>query len=118
MDWEKLLLDIVNLVISALLPVLATFITYYATKLGKVFFAKKNAILDTELKQQLAYIVVSAVEQIGKKLKGPEKFELAKINLINELEKYGITAISDNELKILIEAVVCSFNENSLEIIE
>lgn len=89
-------------VLSALILAIATFI-------GSRLKAKYEAFMADKTKKEVVKNCVKAVEQLYNGLKGPEKFEKAKENIIFILNEKGIN-ISELELTMLIESVVSEFN--------
>jgi len=89
--------------------VLSAIILAVATFLGNRLKNKYEAYMADKTKKNVVKNCVKAVEQLYNGLKGPEKFEKAKENIIFILNEKGIN-ISELELTMLIESVVCEFN--------
>lgn len=87
--------------LSTVLVAFAGIITTYVTK----FLKQKGLLAKLEHNKGLVKIVVNAVEQVSHELKGEEKFEIAKGQLLDILASKKIK-ISEEELNQLIEAVV------------
>ena len=80
------------------------------TKQVVSYLKKKGLIHQLESNKELVRIVVGAVEQSYKTLKGQEKLNYAKMELIELMGKKKIK-ISEKELDILIESVVKEMND-------
>ena len=93
------IMEIVKLVIFALVALMA----------GE---AKKlwNRYVNSDIKRNVARVVVRAVEQIYTELHGDDKLHMAMQRASAILLEYGIEA-SDYELVSLIEAAVNEFND-------
>ena len=101
---------------------LAQFIATYGMEiLGAILTALAGCIgwavkilaakyLDDKTKQDVAKTCVKAVEQIYKDLHGEEKFNKALECISDMLTEKGI-AVSETEMKMLIESAVAEFNE-------
>jgi hypothetical protein len=74
----------------------------------KKIYEKHN---EDDTKRRVAETCVKAVEQLYKGLKGSEKLEKAKENIVAMLAIKGID-IADIELDMLIESCVAEFNIN------
>ena len=90
-------------IIVAALTGIATFI---GTKVKKIYEEKVN----TETKEKVVNTVVNAVEQLYKDLKGEEKLNKCIENATAMLNEKGI-AVTDLELRMLIESAVNGFNK-------
>lgn len=80
---------------------------------GVVALAAKNLAtkyINDKTKQAVARTVVQAVEQVYKDLNGPEKLAKALEAAAEMLAEKGI-AVTDLELRMLLEAAVGEFND-------
>lgn len=84
--------------------------TAIAGYLGIVVKRLYTKYVNDKTKQAVAKTVVQAVEQIYKDLHGEEKLNKALESASEMLAEKGI-AITDLELRMLIEAAVAEFNE-------
>jgi hypothetical protein len=99
-----------------------TFINEYGTMLiysivsailGFVGIAIKKFLerfVNDKEKQKIVETCVKAAEQIYKELKGKEKLEKVKENIVAMLNEKGLT-ISELEMDMLIEAAVAEMNK-------
>lgn len=99
-----------------------TFINEYGTTLiytvvtailGFIGIALKNILerfVNDKRKQKIVETCVNAAEQIYKELKGKEKLEKVKENIVAMLNEKGLT-ISELEMDMLIEAAVAEMNK-------
>lgn len=81
--------------------------------LGFVGIAVKGIIerfVNDKRKQKIVETCVNAAEQIYKELKGNDKLEKVKENIVAMLNEQGLT-ISDLEMDMLIEAAVAEMNK-------
>lgn len=78
--------------------------------LGVKVKALADKYLNTKIKQDVARTVVQAVEQVYKDLHGEEKLNQALIAASEMLAEKGI-AVTDLEMRMLIEAAVAEFNK-------
>lgn len=90
--------------------ILGTILTALAGYLGVVIKNLCQKYLNDKTKQDVAKTCVKAVEQIYKDLHGEEKFNKALECISDMLAEKGI-AVSDTEMKMLIESAVAEFNE-------
>lgn len=90
-------------IIVAILTGIASFI---GSRIKKLYEEKVN----TETKEKVVKTVVNAVEQVYKNLSGKDKLEICIENATELLNEKGIK-ISELELRLIIEAVVNSFNK-------
>ncbi len=84
---------------------------------GYVGIWVKNFItkyLNDKTKRDIVRTCVKAVEQIYKDLHGPDKFNEVVKSAVEMLAERGIT-ITELEIKMLVEAAVCEFNEKLKE---
>ena len=66
--------------------------------------------INDKTKEKVVKVCVGAVEQLYKELHGEEKYNKVVESVVEMLDEKGIT-ITELELKMLIEATVCEFNE-------
>ena len=92
------------------MKILGTIFTALAGYLGVVIKNLCQKYLNDKTKQDVAKTCVKAVEQIYKDLHGEEKFNKALECISDMLAEKGI-AVSDIEMKMLIESAVAEFNE-------
>ena len=92
------------------MKILGTILTALAGYLGVVIKNLCQKYLNDKTKQDVAKTCVKAVEQIYKDLHGEEKFNKALEYISDMLAEKGI-AVSDIEMKMLIESAVAEFNE-------
>lgn len=90
--------------------ILYAILTALAGYLGIVIKRLYTKFVNDKTKQAVAKTVVQAVEQIYKDLHGEEKLNKALESASEMLAEKGI-AITDLELRMLIEAAVAEFNE-------
>lgn len=90
--------------------VIATALVGYATRRTVQFLKKKGIVADIQNSKELAVIAVTAVEQAYAHLEGAERFNLAKIELVELANKKGIK-ITEQELNLLIESTVKEMNK-------
>ena len=99
-----------ELIQSNLLEIIVTLFGALATYLGNRIKQKYEEKINTETKQKIVKTCVNAVEQLYKDLKGEEKLEKAKENIVEMLNEKGLT-ITELELDMMIEEVVNGFNK-------
>lgn len=99
-----------------------TFVSEYGTTLiytvatailGFIGIAIKGVIerfVNDKRKQKIVETCVNAAEQIYKELKGNDKLEKVKENIVAMLNEQGLT-ISELEMDMLIEAAVAEMNK-------
>lgn len=92
------------------MEILGTVLTALAGYLGVVIKNLCQKYLNDKTKQDVAKTCVKAVEQIYKDLHGEEKFNKALECISDMLTEKGI-AVSETEMKMLIESAVAEFNE-------
>lgn len=92
------------------MKILGTILTALAGYLGVVIKNLCQKYLNDKTKQDVAKTCVKAVEQIYKDLHGEEKFNKALEYISDMLTEKGI-AVSETEMKMLIESAVAEFNE-------
>lgn len=87
--------------------------TVLTAVLGFIGIAIKGLIerfVNDKRKQKIVETCVNAAEQIYKELKGNEKLEKVKENIVAMLNEQGLT-ISELEMDMLIEAAVAEMNK-------
>lgn len=105
MDFIKTFLsEYGTTILYAILTALGGYLGIWAKKLYTKYVNDKT-------KQAVAKTVVQAVEQLYKDLHGEEKLEKALTAAAEMLAERGI-AVTDLELRMLIEAAVGEFNRN------
>jgi len=103
---ESLQVEIVNLVIlivSGLMGIASGYVTSY--------LKKKGVVAQLEGNKEIVRIVVNAVDQMYKNLKGEEKLDLAKLEVLKMAKSKGLN-ISEKELDLLIESTVKEMNKS------
>lgn len=81
--------------------------------LGFIGMAIKQVIerfVNDKRKEKIVETCVKAAEQLYKELKGNDKLEKVKENIISMLNEQGLT-ISDLEMDMMIEAAVAEMNK-------
>jgi hypothetical protein len=81
--------------------------------LGFIGMTVKNIIekyVDEKKKEKVVETCVKAAEQIYKELKGNDKLEKVKENIMSMLTEQGLT-ISELEMDMMIEAAVAEMNK-------
>ena len=81
-----------------------------ATRYLVSLLKKKGVLYQIESHKELAKIVVNAIEQVYKYSNGQEKFEMAKQELAEMLQKKKIN-ITEKEIVMIIEAAVREMNK-------
>lgn len=92
------------------MEILGAILTALAGYLGVVIKNLCQKYLNDKTKQDVAKTCVKAVEQIYKDLHGEEKFNKALECISDMLAEKGI-AVSETEMKMLIESAVAEFSE-------
>ena len=92
-----------------LMEILATILAAVAAWLGAEFKKLYQEKVNTKVKKDLACTVVQFVEQVYKDLHGEEKLNAGLAAFSELLAEKGI-AVSDIEMRILLEAAVAEFN--------
>lgn len=101
MDFNHILVEVVNILIPAIATLLAGLLTWLGAKIHSYIDEKqKDEQVRAIVKSTVAY-----VEQVYTTLHGEEKLEKAKASATEWLNEKGIQ-ISDTELTILIESFV------------
>lgn len=98
---------------SYLLELACSFTVLVGTFIGIKLKSLVSRYLNDKTKQEVAKIVVSAVEQVCTELHGTDKLAEAELRIVNILKDKGIT-ISTDELDSLIEDAVRSMNLSTL----
>ena len=97
--------EILNQVLSILLPALATLIAGWFAVLGNKIKIAYEEKINTQIKKQVVQSTVEYVEQVYKAINGDEKLQKAIEQATIILSEKGIL-ISEVELRMLIEAAV------------
>ena len=90
--------------------ILYTIITAIAGYLGVVFKNLYQKYINDQTKKDVVSTCVKAVEQLYKDLHGSEKLDKACESASLMLSEKGV-AVSDLELRMLIESALAEFNE-------
>lgn len=102
--------EILNQVLSILLPALATLIAGWFAVLGNKIKIAYEEKINTQIKKQVVQSTVEYVEQVYKAINGDEKLQKAIEQATIILGEKGIL-ISEVELRMLIEAAVYGLNQ-------
>ena len=102
--------EILNQVLSILLPALATLIAGWFAVLGNKIKIAYEEKINTQIKKQMVQLTVEYVEQVYKAMNGEEKLQKAIEQASIVLAEKGIL-ISEVELRMLIEAAVYGLNQ-------
>ena len=102
--------EILNQVLSILLPALATLIAGWFAILGNKIKIAYEEKVNTQIKKQMVQLTVEYVEQVYKAMDGEEKLQKAIEQASMVLAEKGIL-ISEVELRMLIEAAVYGLNQ-------
>lgn len=100
---QEAVLQLVAVVVTGILGVVATKVT--------AFLKKKGVVATLEAKAASVAIAVDAIEQIARNEKVPDKFSAAKKRAVDLLQAQGIS-ITDKELETLIESAVAEINKS------
>ena len=92
------------------LQILYAILTAIASYIGIVVKNLYTKYVNNKIKKDVANTVVQFAEQVYKDLHGEEKLNAALSAATDMLAENGI-AVTDLELRILIEAAVAEFNE-------
>lgn len=92
------------------LQIMYMIVTAVAGWLGIVIKNLATKYLNDKTKQSVASSAVKFAEQVYKDLHGEEKFDAALAAASEMLAEKGI-AVSDLEMRVLIEAAVAEFND-------
>jgi hypothetical protein len=90
--------------------ILYAIITAVAGYIGIVLKNLVKKYINDKVKKDVAKSAVRFAEQVFRDLHGEEKLEQALLAAAEMLEEKGIT-ISALELRVLVEAAVCEFND-------
>ena len=91
------------------LPIIMAILTGIAGWIGVQIKQIYKTHVDTKTKRDVVRTCVMAVEQLYHDLGGPEKLAKAQTGATEMLNEKGIP-ITELELRVLIESVVCEFN--------
>ncbi|AKQ08510.1 holin [Bacillus phage PBC2] len=106
---ENIQVELINLVVAVL-----TACAGVATRYVVAFLKKKGLISQMENNKEIVRIVVHAVEQMYKELKGDEKLTQAKIEVVKIMKEKNIK-ITEQEIDLMIEAMVREMNASKNE---
>lgn len=98
-----------DIITTYLIPAAIAALTALLGWLGAQVRKLYERYINDKTKRAVVKTAVEAAEQLYRDLGGPEKLEKAKEGALEMLGEKGI-AISDLELRLLIEAVVNGFN--------
>jgi hypothetical protein len=93
-------------VLPVIMAALAAFAGWLGTQLKKLV----QKYIDNKTKESVVRTCVKAAEQIYKDLKGNDKLQKVKENIVAMLNENGLT-ISELEMDMLIEAAVAEMNK-------
>ena len=97
---ENIQVELVNLAVAVL-----TALVGLATKSVVSFLKKKGIVAQVQNNKEVVSIVVKAVEQMYGQLKGEEKLNMAKMELIKLMKQKKIK-MTEEEIDLMIEAMV------------
>ncbi|AZU98915.1 hypothetical protein pW2_81 [Bacillus phage pW2] len=97
---ENIQVELVNLAVAIL-----TALVGLATKSVVSFLKKKGIVAQVQNNKEVVSIVVKAVEQMYGQLKGEEKLNMAKMELIKLMQQKKIK-MTEAEIDLMIEAMV------------
>ncbi|UGO50790.1 holin [Bacillus phage vB_BanS_Sophrita] len=97
---ENIQVELVNLAVAIL-----TALVGLATKSVVSFLKKKGIVAQVQNNKEVVSIVVKAVEQMYGQLKGEEKLNMAKMELIKLMKQKKIK-MTEAEIDLMIEAMV------------
>lgn len=106
--------QVLDTVITTLIPALATLIAGWFTILGTKIKAKYDEKVNTEVKKSVVNDTVQYIQQVYKSLDGASKLQHAIQQASLLLNEKGI-AVSEVELKMLIESAVYGMNKGFYE---
>jgi len=97
---ENIQVELVNLAVAIL-----TALVGLATKSVMSFLKKKGIVAQVQNNKEVVSIVVKAVEQMYGQLKGEEKLNMAKMEIIKLMQQKKIK-MTEAEIDLMIEAMV------------
>ncbi|UUV46984.1 holin [Bacillus phage vB_BanS-Thrax5] len=97
---ENIQVELVNLAVAIL-----TALVGLATKSIMSFLNKKGVVAQVQNNKEVVSIVVKAVEQMYGQLKGEEKLNMAKMEIIKLMQQKKIK-MTEAEIDLMIEAMV------------
>lgn len=97
---ENIQVELVNLAVAIL-----TALVGLATKSVMSFLKKKGVVAQVQNNKEVVTIVVKAVEQMYGQLKGEEKLNMAKMEIIKLMQQKKIK-MTEAEIDLMIEAMV------------
>ncbi|UGO51060.1 holin [Bacillus phage vB_BanS_Nate] len=104
---EQIQVELLNLVVAVL-----TALVGVATKSLVSFLKKKGVVAQVQNNKEVVAIVVKAVEQMYGQLKGEEKLDMAKMELIKLMQEKKIK-MSEAEIDLMIEAMVKEMKDSA-----
>ncbi|QIW89876.1 holin [Bacillus phage Izhevsk] len=104
---ENIQMELVNLIVAVL-----TACVGLATKSLMSFLKKKGLVAQVENNKEVVKIVVTAVEQMYGQLKGDEKLNVAKMELLKLMQQKKIK-MTEKEIDLMIEAMVKEMKESA-----
>lgn len=105
--------QITNALFQAASLIIVAIIGYVANRIT-AYFKKEGVLTELENKRAYAEIAVAAAQQMFKEADGPEKFNRAKSQLVDFLNKNKIN-FTEDELNVLIESAVKSMKDGVSE---
>lgn len=106
--------ELLNQVLSILLPALATLIAAWFGMIGAKIKSKYEQSINTEITKTVVNDTVKFVQQLYADLDGAEKFQKALERVVTILNEKGIP-ISEAEIKMLIESAVFGLKQGLKE---
>ncbi|MDS7057060.1 phage holin family protein [Klebsiella pneumoniae] len=104
---EQIQVELLNLVVAVL-----TALVGVATKSLVSFLKKKGVVAQVQNNKEVVAIVVKAVEQMYGQLKGEEKLDMAKMELIKLMQQKKIK-MTEAEIDLMIEAMVKEMKDSA-----
>lgn len=104
---EQIQVELLNLVVAVL-----TALVGVATKSLVSFLKKKGVVAQIQNNKEVVAIVVKAVEQMYGQLKGEEKLDMAKMELIKLMQQKKIK-MTEAEIDLMIEAMVKEMKDSA-----
>lgn len=106
---DNIQLEVMELAVAVLVGLAG-----WATKALVGYLKKKGILTELEENKELVKIVVGAVEQTYDHLKGDEKLNVAKMELVKLMNEKKIK-VSEKEIDVLIEAMVKEMKDSAKE---
>lgn len=104
---EQIQVELVNLIVAVLTGCIGI-----ATKALIGYLKKKGLVAEVQNNKEVVSIVVKAVEQMYGQLKGDEKLNVAKMELIKLMQQKKIN-MSEKEMDMIIEAMVKEMKQSA-----